>query len=130
LFHRHHGATPAGFVLKWLPRDADNSVPAESTRFNLAPGTSRRFANVLDTVFGLDGVAGALLVESDSADLAAMSRTFNRDAGGTFGQSLPGVPESEMVVATERVRVLFMDENDGFRSNLGLVYGSDRPITI
>ena len=84
MFHRHHGATPAGFVFKWLPRDTDNSVPAESTRFNLAPGASRRFANVLDTVFELDGVAGALLVESDSADLAAMSRTFNWDAGGVF----------------------------------------------
>jgi len=126
----NHGSAAAGFVLKWLPRDTDNSVATESEIFTLAPGASRRFANVLGTVFGLDEVAGALLVASDSADLAAMSRTFNRSADGTFGQSLPGVAEGEMVAATNRVRVLFMDENDGFRSNLGLANGSDRAVTV
>lgn len=126
----NHGSTPAVFFLMWLPRDTDNSVPTESEMFTLAPGTSRRFANVLGTVFGLEEVAGALLVASDSGDLAAMSRTFNRDAGGTFGQSLPGVAGDEMVAATDRVRVLFMDENDGFRSNLGLANGSDHAITV
>jgi hypothetical protein len=95
-----------------------------------APGASRRFDNVLVRAFGLDQVAGALLIESASDRLSAMSRTFNRGDDGTFGQSLPGAGQSDVTRSGERVRVLFMTENDDFRSNLGLVNATGRPITI
>jgi len=122
--------SPATFVLKWLPRETDNSNPMTSTSFTLQPGSSRRFADVLSSVFGLSEVAGALVIESESDDLSAMSRTFNRGVEGTYGQALPGVPAARMVFSGERVRVVFMDENSSFRSNLGLVNGSGQPVTI
>jgi len=126
----NNGGTPAEVVLKWLPRDTDNTVPMESAPFTVQPGASRRFDNVLVSAFGLDQGAGALLVESASDRLSAMSRTFNRGDNGTFGQGLPGVHESGLIPSGERVRVLFMTEDDDFRSNLGLVNGTGRPITI
>jgi hypothetical protein len=127
----HNGGSSATtFQLWWLPRDEDNSTPATSAPFEIEAGESLRFANVLQSVFGLDQVAGALLVESTSTRLSVMSRTFNRSPEGTFGQSLPGVPGSRLVTTGETARVLFMDENADYRSNLGLVNGTPRSITI
>jgi hypothetical protein len=126
----NRGGAPAEVVLKWLPRDSDNTTPQESAPFTIAPGATRRFDNVLVRAFGLEQGAGAILIESGSDRLSAMSRTFNRGDGGTFGQSLPGVPGKKMIASGTRVRVLFMTENDDFRSNLGLVNGTGRPITI
>lgn len=126
----NRGGSPAEVVLKWLPRDTDNTSPLESAPITIAPGATRRFANVLATAFGLGEGVGAILVESPSDRLSAMSRTFNRGDDGTFGQSLPGVPEARTVATGERVRLLFMVENDDFRSNLGLVNTAGRPITI
>ena len=57
---------------------------------------------------------------SDSSDLLVESRTFNQTDDGTFGQSIPGVPASDLVQAGTRVRVLFLTENEAYRSNLGL----------
>jgi hypothetical protein len=126
----NRGGSPAEFVLKWLPRDSDNTTPQESVPFTVAPGASRRFDNVVVRAFGLDQAAGAILIESASDRLSAMSRTFNRGDDGTFGQSLPGVSQSGSTRSGERVRLLFMTENDDFRSNLGLVNTTGRPITI
>ncbi len=123
------GAATATFVLRWLPRNTDNATPMSSDSFAVAPGESRRFDNVLATVFGLSESVGALLVQSESSSLSAMSRTFNQGAEGTFGQGIPGVREADLVAANERVRVLFMSENTDFRSNLGLVAGN-RPTTV
>jgi len=124
------GTSQASFTLQWLPRDEDNRAPLTSQTFVLDPGSSRRFANVLQSVFGLDQVVGALAVVSGGSRLSVMSRTFNQTAEGTFGQSLPGVPEGRLVTTGRRVRILFMDENADYRSNLGLANGSDRSITI
>jgi hypothetical protein len=126
----NRGGSAAEFVLRWLPRDGDNTTPQSSPSFTLAPGSSRRFANVVATVFGLEQVAGALLVESESDRLRAMSRTFNQGDEGTYGQSLAGVPEARLFRTGERVRLLFMVENEAYRSNLGLVNGTGRPITV
>ncbi len=126
----NRGGSPADVVLKWLPRDTDNTNPQESVPFTVAPGATRRFDNVLVRAFGIGQGAGAILVESTGDRLSAMSRTFNRGTDGTFGQSLSGVHESGLIRSGERVRLLFMTENDDFRSNLGLVNGAGRPLTI
>lgn len=75
-------------------------------------------------------VAGAVLVRSDSAAVSVMSLTFNTSSEGTFGQSIPGVPPEDLIGANRTVRVLFLDENTDYRSNLGLANGSERPVTV
>jgi hypothetical protein len=118
----------------WMPRGQDNSIPDGSAEFTLGAGEAVRYSDVLGTVFGVtDGAVGALLVISDSSDLTIMSRTYNApdDPGaGTFGQSIPGEEENDLIQAGERRRIIFFTENGDFRSNLGLLNGTSRSITI
>jgi len=127
---------PMTYHLWWLPRGEDNSQPMTSDLFSLATGEGRRHANVLSEVFGLDpddAPLGALAIAADGEDAFAMARIFNQpDAGGggTYGQSIPGVSAKGMVFANERRRILFMSENDEFRSNLGCQNGSAASLRI
>ncbi len=59
-----------------------------------------------------------------------MTRTFNQVDEGTIGAALPGVSNSELIQAGERVKVVFLSENDDFRSNLGLINGVGSTITV
>jgi PKD repeat protein len=125
------GGEAMSFTLEWLPRDTDNSEPLGSESFSLEPGHQRRFANVLDEVFGLEvGALGALAVVADSDAALIMSRTFNLADEGTFGQAIPGVSESELIPTGVRRRIILMTETDGYRSNLGLANGCDQAITV
>ncbi len=112
----------------WLPRGTDNSLPARSAAFSLAPGRGVRYTNVLGEVFRLEpDQVGALAVEASGPGLVAMSRTYNlpvAGATGTFGQGVPGVPVDEMIPAGVKQRIMFMDENDDARANLGCQNGS------
>jgi len=119
------------FKFLWLPRDTNNASPAESAAFAIGPGVSIRFKDVLASVFNVDSDAvGALAIVSASSRLLFMSRTFNQSADGTFGQSIVGVDEDDLIPAGERRRVLFMTENDDYRSNLGFQNGTDAPLTV
>jgi len=75
----------------------------QSQQFSLAAGAGVRYANVLDSVFGLDpDQVGALAVEASGPELLAMSRTYNLPSAkvaGTFGQELPGIP-ADMLIAS------------------------------
>jgi hypothetical protein len=122
--------TGLSYQFLWLPRNTDNQVPERSEVFTLEPGASIRYEDVLVEVFNAQEVVGALAIASDSNSLRVMSRTFNRSDSGTYGQSLPGIPAADFIAANQRVRVLFMTENAAFRSNLGLLNGTSRQITI
>jgi PKD repeat protein len=124
------GSTTASFRFLWLPRGTNNSDPYGSALFTIEPGKVRRFDNLLADVFGASDAAGAVAVLSDLTGLKVMSRTFNQNESGTFGQGLPGVAEGDLIPAGNRVRLLFLTENDAFRSNLGLVNGVDSPIIV
>lgn len=125
------GTTTASYKFLWLPRGADNSTPAASELFTLGPGVAVRYSNVLSEVFGAaDGAVGALAIISDSANLLFMSRTFNQADEGTFGQAIPGYSMMDLIPANTRMRILFMTENDDYRSNLGLMNGTASPITV
>lgn len=126
------GSSTASVRLQLLPRNSDNSSPLESALFTIGPGEVRRFDNVLGEAFGANGenVAGGAAVVSDSADLIVMTRTFNQVEDGSIGAALAGVGNSELVQAGERVKVVFLTENDSFRSNLGLINGVNIPITV
>jgi hypothetical protein len=126
------GSTSASIRLALLPRNTDNSQVLESALFTLEPGEVRRFDNVLGEAFGSSGedIAGGAAVLSDSADLLVMTRTFNQVEDGTIGAALPGIPDSELIQAGQRVTVLFLTENSLFRSNLGLINGVGIPVTV
>lgn len=124
------GSATASFSFEWLPRNTDNSTPVESAEYSLAAGETRRFHSFLEDVFGITNAAGASAVRSDTEGLEVMSRTFNQTADGTFGQSLTGIPEGELIQTGRRALVLFLTEDGTFRSNLGLVNGVSQTITV
>ncbi|PWB70599.1 MAG: hypothetical protein C3F15_13570, partial [Holophagae bacterium] len=88
-----------------------------------------RYSNVLSTVFSQTGF-GALAVLADSTDEIVMSRTFNQSATGTFGQSIEGLAASRLIPVNTRMRIVFMTENDAYRSNLGLLNGTGSAIDV
>ena len=121
------GAANATYQFGWLPRGADNTTPTMSDPFTLAAGASVRYENVLNAVFGAEpDVVGALVLTADTPDLLAMSRTYNipgAKIAGTFGQELPGVPADMMIATGEKKRIIFMNENDDVRANVGCQNG-------
>jgi hypothetical protein len=128
------GSTEAKYEFLWLPRGADNSRPTSSDPFSLAAGSGARYANVLGEVFGLEAdQVGALAVSARGNDLLAMSRTYNVPEGGdtgTFGQAIPGIPSDRMIRGGQRKRIIFMNENAQFRSNVGCRNGSESAVSV
>jgi PKD repeat protein len=124
------GTTDMMYRFLWLPRDTDNSNPTASDVFTLAAGVSVRYENVLNEVFAASDVVGALAIVADSADAIVMSRTFNQTDDGTFGQAIDGLHSSELIQAGERMRVVFMTENDAYRSNLGVLNGTGAALAV
>jgi hypothetical protein len=117
------------YEFMWLPRGEDNSEATASQTFSLASGKSVRYTNVLTEVFGLEPDSfGALLIRSTSADLLAMSRTYNLgDAGaeGTYGQAMPAMAAAEFIQQGATRRILFGSENAEMRTNVGCQNGTD-----
>ena len=128
------GPNPTSFVFQWLPRDQDNSTPDTSEMFTLDAGISARYENVLAEVFGAEpNAVGALALSVDLGNILVMSRTYNISAAkvaGTYGQALAGVPVNALQGPGETRRIIFLSENDDFRSNIGCVNGGTTPITI
>ena len=121
------GDASATYNFLWLPRGQDNSAATESDEFTLGGGMGVRIENVLTAIFGLDpDSVGALAITASSADMLAMTRTYNippAEVAGTFGQAIPGVHMDKMIPTGEKKRIIFMNENDEFRANLGCVNG-------
>ena len=49
---------------------------------------------------------------------------------GTFGQELPGIPADRMIAAGVKKRIIFMNENDDVRANVGCQNGSDQTVRV
>ena len=128
------GSEEATFYFLWLPRGQDNSEPAASETYTLGPGESMQFENVLNEAFGAEpDVVGAVAIVASSGDVIAVSRTYNipgEKIAGTFGQALPAVPSSNLIMASEKQRIIFQSENDDFRANVGCVNGNPSDLIV
>jgi hypothetical protein len=49
---------------------------------------------------------------------------------GTFGQELPGIPADRMIASGVRKRIIFMNENDDVRANVGCQNGGGEQVTV
>jgi hypothetical protein len=130
------GSTAAVFNFIWLPRGQDNSdlQSLTSEPFTLDAGASARYENVLNEVFGFEpDQVGALAVTANTPDVLAMSRTYNipgAKIAGTFGQELPGIPADMMIASGEKKRIIFMNENDDVRANVGCQNGVNAAVRV
>jgi len=111
------GALGASFTLKFLGNNQDGSSGPEQT-FNLDPGKSTTFFDVLGSVFSQTSGFGAIRITSNSPTLDIVSVTSTPGFGGTFGLTLPAVSSSDLIPAGSARSILYIREGDGFRSNL------------
>ncbi len=83
----------------------------------LASGEHRVFEDVVGMVGG--GGSGSLEIVADRPVLVS-SRTYNQGANGTFGQYIDGVSEAGSAAAGQSLWLPQLQQNDGFRTNIGL----------
>lgn len=110
-----------------------NPEPPTET-FTLAAGNCVRYADVVRRVFG-KSATGALRLIPTTGVILASSRTYTRRPdGGTFGQFIPAIPESEAIPRPRHYRILQLshsaDPTIGFRTNIGLVNIAAVPIEV
>jgi hypothetical protein len=112
--------TQAVVTVSLLPKKTDNTTH-QSKEITVEHGSSRRIADALFSLFDFSG-AGALRIKARGASVMVGSRTYNDSASGTYGQFVPGVPESHSVSGGS-VRLVQLSRSasltSGFRTNIG-----------
>ncbi len=86
----------------------------------LAPSRQLVLPDVVAEVFGLSSTSGPLRILS-SQPLTVAGRVFNQTASGTLGQTMDGVRLEEAFARGERLFLLALREDIGFRSNLQIL---------
>jgi photosystem II stability/assembly factor-like uncharacterized protein len=117
------GALAASFTMKFLGNNQDGSNGTERG-FNLDPGKSTTFVDVLGSVFNQTSSFGAIRITSNSSTLDIVSVTSTPGFGGSFGQTIPAISFADLVPAGSLRSILYIREGNGFRSNLILASGS------
>lgn len=136
------GATAATYAIHLLPRDRDNTTPADQRTFSLDPQKAVRYVDVLDSVFHFTGAAALRIVPSAGTVLAT-SRTYNLvgvndvglPVGASFGQFVPGLPESEAISSSEEGRLIQLTQREAasgadFRTNVGIVNTTNATVDV
>ncbi len=128
----NEGATSARFDVDLLPWRQPN-LDVESMTFSLAPGSSLRYDDVLDSLFDFEGSA-SLRITATAGKVSANVRTYNLSPDGTYGQFVEGVGENLSFGAGDRARAFGLrqdlDGGTGYRTNIGLVNTSSRRMNV
>jgi hypothetical protein len=92
----------------------------------------RQFDRALSSLFGMTNDGGAVHITTATATkLIATARTYNQTSAGTYGQFISGVTEAEAAgIESRPLQLLQVEESDRFRSNIGLVEVSGKPVTL
>ncbi len=116
--------------LAYLAKNQENSNPLNLSLV-LQAGQQLLVEDVYSTLFELDSANGALRLISSHPDVKATSRTYNA-AGteGTYGQFIPALARSQALEAGLVGCLLQLQENTGFRTNLGLLNLTERSIQV
>jgi trimeric autotransporter adhesin len=124
----------ANVQLKFLQRDTSNTSPVTQA-VTIAPGETKKYENVVQTVFGLPSASGAIRVQSDQEVLVS-SRTYNlppgsdiRDANGLF---FTGIPQSLSIGfgETSQLQGVSQGGSEDFRYNFGMVETTGNAVTV
>ncbi|HEX2120212.1 MAG TPA: hypothetical protein VHL59_01090, partial [Thermoanaerobaculia bacterium] len=111
---------------------SQNGGPAKVTTIELAAGEVRQLDKLLPTLFGITGDGGALhLATAKPGRLIATARTYNQTSNGTYGQFISAVtPQEAVAVGSRPLQLLQVEESSRFRSNVGFVEVTGKPVTL
>lgn len=112
---------PASLDVTLLPRNQENSSPANTVHLMVPAGQSVRYADALQLLFGFSGAA-AIRIDTTSNSLLVTSRTFNQRVKGSFGAI---IEPATAIEAGNSGRLIGLSHDPsltaGARTNLGLV---------
>ncbi len=110
-------SSSAQLTFKFLGNNKDGTGGEEKT-YTLAGEKTQTFTDVLGSVFGRTSDYGAISVSSDSLGLAVLSQTSTPGFGGTFGQSVPVVTATALILKGTPKSIVAIREDAAFRTNL------------
>jgi hypothetical protein len=121
--------------VSFLVRNADNSDPATET-VTIGPGETLELVDVMQSLFGLDGVFGALRFVADR-EVVVTGRIYDENVQtssgtGTAGQFFAALP-ADLAISEGKETDLIGLAQDGaetWRSNFGFVETTGNPATV
>jgi uncharacterized repeat protein (TIGR01451 family) len=105
------------------PKTATVTIPA---------GQVRQFDKALSSIFNATNDGGAVhITTANVAKLIATARTYNQTGSGTYGQFISAVTPNESAgVESRPLQLLQVEESDRFRSNIGIVEVTGKPVRL
>ena len=128
------GSAAANLQLDFLRQGQANPTPVTRTD-TLGAGATRRYDNVVEQLFGVSGVGGAVRVRSNQ-EVFVSSRTYDRPTGAELkdvkGLFFSGIPASLAIGSGEVSRLQGVSNGplESYRYNFGLVETTGQPVTV
>jgi hypothetical protein len=128
------GSQQVSFQASFYQRDQANLSP-HTFSDNVSPSETKRYDNVVETLFGLSGVSGAVRVTA-SGPILVSSRTYNLPSSGNVwdGQGLffTGVPTTFAIGPgeTSQLQGITQGWSENFRYNFGMVNIDGGTVTV
>jgi len=123
LYEMNPGDSTVNVTVYWLVRNQSNTAP-QSFNFNLVPGETAVFSDVILQEFGLNTGFGGFRVVAAS-EVIVNSRIYATEGTATFGQGFEGVPMWAATMAGSATDAVGLTSNDSFRSNVYALSGPD-----
>lgn len=128
------GSQQLTVLASFYQRDQSNLSP-HTFSDTLGPSETKRYDNVVETLFGLSGVSGAVRVTA-SGPILVSSRTYNLPSSGNVWDSqglfFTGVPTTFAIGPGEASQLQGITQgwSENFRYNFGLVNIDGGPSTV
>ena len=114
----------------YLAKNQDNSQPI-NVSMALGSGEQVFLGDVFQSLFDLGSANGGLRVATSHPDVKVTSRTYNAaGAEGTYGQFIPARRVVNAVTTDNSGALIQLQQNDDFRTNIGLVNLAEGPVEV
>jgi len=109
-----------------------NPGAAVSKDASINAGEVKAFDNVLQSLFGLTNVGGALHVTTTStAPLVVTARTYDQTNSGTLGQFITAVTPNDAIGNGDRaLSILQVEDSTRYRTNIGVAELTGKAVTV
>ncbi len=115
---RNTGTSDATATLRFLGHDQDGTGGASVVRA-VPAGQTLTIPDVLGSLFSVTAGYGAIQISADSSALKIVSQTSTPppSGGGTFGQAVPAMKDTDLVTAAAPKALLSLRQDSAFRTN-------------